>query len=128
MPLVSGNMARLISIMITPMSLNPDAGFEQAGPRSGRRFTGMFRPSWWNGPRWDLRCRLISGCAGRCVSERKTCWLLIRKKWKEHVSGARDWHYLLWPALMFQAWMAEASSSSKQAQIQAGQRLTIQPT
>lgn len=31
MPLVSGNMARLISIMITPMSLNLDAGFEQAG-------------------------------------------------------------------------------------------------
>jgi len=52
----------------------------------------------------------------------------IRTKWKEHVSGARDWHYLLWPVLMFQAWMAEASSSSKQAQIQARQRLTIQPT
>jgi len=52
----------------------------------------------------------------------------IRKKWKEHVSGARDWHYLLWPVLMFQAWMAETSSSSKQAQIQARQRLTIQPT
>lgn len=52
----------------------------------------------------------------------------IRKKWKEHVSGARDWHYLLWPVLMFQAWMAEASSGSKQAESQAQQRMTIQPT
>ena len=52
----------------------------------------------------------------------------IRKKWKEHVSGARDWHYLLWPALMFQAWMAVASSGSKQAESQAQQRMTIQPT
>jgi len=52
----------------------------------------------------------------------------IRKKWKEHVSSARDWHYLLWPVLMFQAWMAEASSGSKQAESQAQQRVTIQPT
>lgn len=55
----------------------------------------------------------------------------IRKKWKEHVSGARDWHYLLWPVLMFQAWMAAASSAGKQAESQAvpvPQRVTIQPT
>jgi asparagine synthase (glutamine-hydrolysing) len=52
----------------------------------------------------------------------------IRKKWKEHLSGARDWHYLLWPVLMFQAWMAEASSGSRQAESQAQQRMTIQPT
>jgi asparagine synthase (glutamine-hydrolysing) len=38
----------------------------------------------------------------------------IRERWEQHVSGARDWHYLLWPVLMFQAWMAGASSGSKQ--------------
>ena len=55
----------------------------------------------------------------------------IRKKWREHVSGARDWHYLLWPVLMFQAWMAEASSRGMQRESRTEpvpQRVTIQPT
>jgi asparagine synthase (glutamine-hydrolysing) len=35
---------------------------------------------------------------------------LIRTKWEEHVSGARNWQYLLWPVLMFQAWIAQTAS------------------
>lgn len=29
----------------------------------------------------------------------------IRKKWKEHLSGQRNWQYLLWNVLMFQSWI-----------------------
>jgi asparagine synthase (glutamine-hydrolysing) len=39
---------------------------------------------------------------------------LIREKWEEHVSGTRNWQYLLWPVLMFQAWIAATSSGGMQ--------------
>ena len=29
----------------------------------------------------------------------------VRQKWEQHLSGARNWQYLLWDVLMFQAWL-----------------------
>jgi asparagine synthase (glutamine-hydrolysing) len=29
----------------------------------------------------------------------------VREKWTEHLSGKRNWQYLLWNVLMFQAWL-----------------------
>jgi len=28
----------------------------------------------------------------------------VRRRWAEHVSGHRNWQYLLWSVLMFEAW------------------------
>jgi asparagine synthase (glutamine-hydrolysing) len=37
---------------------------------------------------------------------------LIRDKWNQHVSGSRNWQYMLWPVLMFQAWIARAGTTA----------------
>ena len=30
---------------------------------------------------------------------------LVREKWREHLSGRRDWQYHVWDVLMFQSWL-----------------------
>jgi len=35
----------------------------------------------------------------------------IQEKWEEHLSGTRNWQYLLWNVLMFQAWLSSHDRS-----------------
>jgi len=38
----------------------------------------------------------------------------IRTKWEEHLSGTRNWQYLLWDVLVFQDWLHSTSHAPKQ--------------
>jgi asparagine synthase (glutamine-hydrolysing) len=46
----------------------------------------------------------------------------IREKWKEHLSGTRNWEYPLWNALMFQDWLSTSKRTIVAPQV-AGTRL-----
>ena len=35
----------------------------------------------------------------------------IRSRWKEHLSGTRNWQYFLWDVLVFQDWYLHQSSA-----------------
>jgi hypothetical protein len=47
----------------------------------------------------------------------------IREKWEEHVSGARNWEYPLWNALMFQVWVSSSTRTLSGPQL-AGPRIS----
>jgi asparagine synthase (glutamine-hydrolysing) len=58
--------------------------------------------SWLRGPLKDWAENLLA--EKRLTSEGIFNPAPIREKWRDHLSGARNWQYPLWTVLMFQSW------------------------
>lgn len=58
---------------------------------------------WLRGPLRDWAESLID--ASRLRQEGFLAHGPVREKWKEHLSGKKNWQYHLWDVLMFQAWL-----------------------
>ena len=70
--------------------------------------------SWLRGPLRDWAESLLD--EGRLKREGFFEPAPIRKLWREHLSGARNWQYHLWDVLMFQAWMDESKTTPPPSQ------------
>jgi asparagine synthase (glutamine-hydrolysing) len=63
--------------------------------------------SWLRGPLKDWAENLLS--EHRIQQQGLFNTVRIRKYWLEHLSGKKNWQYILWNILMFQAWLEEQS-------------------
>ncbi|MGE0801666.1 MAG: asparagine synthase (glutamine-hydrolyzing) [Lautropia sp.] len=65
--------------------------------------------TWLRGPLREWADALLD--PQRIASEGYLNPVPIAARWREHVSGERDWQYYLWPVLMFQTWQAAQSQA-----------------
>ena len=70
--------------------------------------TGFAVPvgDWIRGPLRDWAETLLD--TSRLKSSGYFNTRMIETKWREHLSGDRNWHYCLWDILMFESWRDEA--------------------
>jgi asparagine synthase (glutamine-hydrolysing) len=65
---------------------------------------GVPLDSWLRGPLRNWAAELLDAANMRQQGFLQPA--SIQAKWHEHLAGTRNWSYLLWDVLMFQAWLA----------------------
>ena len=76
--------------------------FSRQGAEWKTVVSAMVQASRYRGPLREWAEELLD--EGRLRREGYLHSAPIRRKWAEHLSGRRNWQYVLWNVLMFQVW------------------------